>query len=104
MGEERDGVDAVGQGSHVGPAGACGEAVGLPGVEEVADQQRDGRAREDAAVDQFVGEAEDALAEADDEQELDEVVERQAEEAVEVAADEQAHRSLCRGCGGWSSW
>ncbi len=41
VGEEGHGVDAVGQGGDVGAAGAGRELLCLPGVEDVADQDRD---------------------------------------------------------------
>ena len=61
----------------------------LPGVEEVADEQRDRGARQDAAVEQRRRHAEHGAAERVDQQELDEVVEREPEEAVDVAADQE---------------
>jgi hypothetical protein len=95
-GEERDGVDAVRQRADVVPPGAAGERLRLPRVEDVPEQHRDGGAGEDPAVDERGGEAEHAAAERVHEQELHEVVEREAEEAVEVAAHEPRHRA----CGG----
>src|SRR4029453_8865276 len=59
----------------------------------VADHERDGRARQNAAVEQLVREPEHVLAKRRDEQQLDEVVERETEEAVEAAAQEPWHRS-----------
>ncbi len=53
-GEEADGVDAEGEGGD-GFAGAAREADGLPRVEEIARDEGDGDAGEDAADDEFVG-------------------------------------------------
>ena len=55
-GEEADGVDAEGQGGD-GLAGALGEPVRLPRIEEVSRDERDGDSGQDAADDQRLGQA-----------------------------------------------
>ncbi|MFO0974361.1 MAG: hypothetical protein U1A27_13115 [Phycisphaerae bacterium] len=62
----------------------------MQGVEEIANQQADGDTGQDAMEDQLIAHAADGLAERGDDQDLDEVVDRQSEEAVNVALDEPA--------------
>ncbi len=90
--EEGDGVDPVGEGAHVGPSRALGQSARLVGVEQVADQDRHGRSRKHAAVDELRREAEHEPAERVDEKKLDEVVEGEAKEPVDVAGNDRAHR------------
>ena len=61
------------------------------GVEQVADENRDRGARQHAAVDELRRKAEHEPAQRVDEQQLDEVVERETEEPVDVAADDPTH-------------
>ena len=91
MRDQRDRVDAIWQRADIGPPGAFRELVRLPGVEEIADDQRDGAGRQHPPIEQFRRKAEHEPAEIVDEQELDEIIERQAEEAVEITADEGTH-------------
>ena len=91
MGEERDGVDAVRKGADVVPSGALREAPSLDRVADVADEDREGGGRQHAAVDELGREAEDAPAQRVDEQELNEIVEGEAEETVDVAANDPPH-------------
>ena len=88
MREERHGVDAVGQRADVGPPGALRQPLRLERVGEVADEDRNRRARQDPPVDQFRGESEHAAAQRVDQQQLDEIVDGEAEEAVNVAAND----------------
>ena len=60
--EERDGVDPVGQRTHVGPAGALGEPPGLDGVAEITDQNGNGGSRKHATVDDLGRKAQNAAA------------------------------------------
>jgi len=89
-GEEGDGVDPEGEGGDVGPSGAPGEPHRLPGVEQVAHQDRDGGAGEDGPVHQVGREPQRVAAERVDDEQLDQVVEGQAEEPVDVTTDEPA--------------
>jgi hypothetical protein len=94
--EQRHRVDAVRQRGHVAPAGARREPLRLPGVEGVADHDRQRRRRQDRVQQQVDREAEHAGAEAEDQQELDQVVDREAEEAVDVAGLEERLRRAAR--------
>ena len=91
MGEERDRVDAVGQRADVVSARAFGEPPRLNRVGDVPDQDGNRRRRQHAAVDELGREAEHAPAERVDQQELNEIVEREAEETVDVAANDPSH-------------
>jgi hypothetical protein len=88
--EERHRVDAVRQRTDIGPARAPGQPLRLQRVSEVADEHRDRRAGKDAAVDEIGRKAEHAAAHGVDQQQLDQVIDCEAEEAVDVAA----HRSI----------
>jgi hypothetical protein len=70
----------------------------LPGIEEIANQQRNSDARQDLPQDQRFGEAENASAQRDDHQKLDEIVDRKPEEAVNVSAHEPRRRPRLRSC------
>ena len=89
--EERHGVDAVRQRADVGASGALGELLRLPRVVDVADENRHRRARQHAAVDQLGWKPQHEPAQGVDEEQLDEVVEREAEKPVDIAADEPTH-------------
>jgi hypothetical protein len=82
--EERHGVDPVRQRADVLPPRRSGERHRLPRVVEVADQERNGDAREHPPVNQVLREAEHVTAEGIDEQKLNEIVERKPEEAVDI--------------------
>lgn len=90
-GEDGEEAQAVGQGADVLAILLPGEAAGLPGVEEVADEEGDGDGREHAAVEELGRELEQPEAKAGDEEQVDEVVEGEGAEAVEVAANEEFH-------------
>ncbi len=92
-GEEADGVDAEGQRGD-GPPGLAREAHGLPRVEEISGDEGDGDAGQDAADDEGIGQAGDTRAEADDDHELAQVVDEEAEEAIDVAGDKPG-RARC---------
>lgn len=90
--EERGGIDAVGEGSDVVAVESFGESMGLPGIEEVAEEDADGGSGEDVVREEagtFVADHATKGAEIDDEQELDEVVDEQPEESVEITFDKQ---------------
>jgi hypothetical protein len=89
--EDRHRVDAVRQRAAIAAALFPAEQHGLPRVIHVADQHGDGGAGQDVIAHQRRLEAQDEAAQRVDEQELDEVVQRQAEEAVQVGAHEPAH-------------
>ena len=88
---ERHRVDAVRQRAHVGASRALGEPLRLERVGEVADEDRDRGARQHAAVDELGREPEDEAAQRVDEEQLNEIVEGEAEEPVDVAADDPTH-------------
>src|SRR6266850_1637144 len=69
------------------PREGC-EAPGLTGVEEVADEEADRRAGEDPPDDERRVEAADRHRQVEDEEELDQVVDREAEEPVQIPPDE----------------
>ncbi len=73
-----------------GLAGSLGEAVGLPGVKEISGDKRDRDAGQNAADDEGVGQAGQFGAEADDNDELAEVIDEKPKEAVDVVRDEPA--------------
>ena len=75
----------------MGVAGALGEFLGLEGVEQVADEDRHRRSREHAAINEFRREPEDEPAERVYQEELAEIVERQPEKPVNVAANDPSH-------------
>jgi hypothetical protein len=91
MCEHRHRVDAVGQRAQVVAPQPPRDLAGLPRVVQIADQQRDRRARQHLPVQQRVREPEHEPTQRVDEEELHEVVDREAEEPVDVAADEPAH-------------
>jgi hypothetical protein len=84
IGKDGGCVDAVWDGGDVVAAGADGEAAGLPGVEEVSDEDGDGDAGKDLAGYEVDGETADG-GEADDEEEVREAGKEEAEEAVYVS-------------------
>ena len=84
IGEQAHRVDAVGEGGAVVAPLALGKLKGLAGVGQVAHHQTDASSRQDRAKDQAVGIAEYSAAESHDQQDLDQVVEPEAEEAIEV--------------------
>ena len=84
IGEQAHRVDPVGEGGAVVAPLALVELKGLAGVSQVAHHQADASGRQDRAEDQAVGIAEYAAAKGHDQQDLDQVVEPEAEEAIEV--------------------
>ena len=94
MREERDGVDAVGQRTHVRPSRARREPPGLERIRDVAGENRNRGAWQNAAVDEIGRKRQHAATERVDEQELDQVVDRQPEKSVDVAANDPAHHAL----------
>ena len=102
VGEQAHRVDAVRQGGAVAPALPLRQLVGLPGVGEVAHDQADAGGRQDRAEQERVRVPEHAAAEGEDQQDLDQVVQPQAQEAVHIAGYEPAGSGvvarLCHGC------
>ncbi len=92
VGDHRRRVQAERHRADVRAVLAAGEPVGLPGVEKVSRYVGHGDPGEDAAVDHRRGHAHDPDAEGRDQQDLDKVVERDGEEPVHVAPDEELHR------------
>jgi hypothetical protein len=91
MREECHRVDAVRQGADVPPSRSRGESVRLHGVRNVADEDGDRRRRQDGPVDGVRRESENSPTQGVDQQQLNEVVDRQAKEAVDVSADDPRH-------------
>ena len=91
MGEERDRVDAVWQRADVVSACSFGETPRLNRVSDVSHHDGNRRRWQHPAVDKFWGEAEHAPTERVDQEELDQIVEREAEEPVDVAANDPPH-------------
>ncbi|KAG0755790.1 hypothetical protein G6F22_020499 [Rhizopus arrhizus] len=91
-------VQAQRHGGDIVAAGARGQPSRHQGVQQVADQHAEGGAGEHAAEHHVGGELEDPDQGHGDEAEDGEVVDDQAEEAVEVAGNEPATR-----CGGSGS-
>ena len=92
MGEERDRVDAVGQRADVGAAGAFGQPPCLNGVGDVPHHDRNRCRRQHPAVDKLGWEPEHASTERVDQEELNQIVEREAEKPVDVAANDPIAR------------
>src|SRR6185369_16109882 len=80
-----------GQRADVGTPGARRELPRLQGVEQVADEHRHRRARQDPPIDEVGGKPEHAAAQRIDEEKLHQVVDREAEETVDVAAYDPVH-------------
>ena len=108
-GEEADRVDAERQRGD-GLAGLAREPPGLPRIEKISRHERDRDARQDAADHERLGQAGDGRAQADDDDELAEVVDEQAEEAVDVVGTNQpadagrggrSRHADCLAAGGW---
>jgi len=89
-GDEADGIDAVRQCGDIHPAGPDGQLPCLPGIEQVAEQNRKGRARHNPAVDQFRRHSAHVAAQDGNEHQLQQVIDEQPEEPVDVPADEPA--------------
>ena len=86
MGDERDGVDAVGERTDVSSSRPLRQPLRLKRIKQVADENRNRRARQHAPVHQLRRKAEDEPAQGVDEQQLDQIVESQPEETVDVTA------------------
>ncbi|NDF99265.1 MAG: hypothetical protein EB101_10145 [Chitinophagia bacterium] len=86
VGHQADRVDAKRQGGDVVATCADSQTVGLPGVKKVAEQDGDGRRRQDPGDDDFCGDAANRRNEGQDEQKLEEVVDEQAQQAVQISA------------------
>ena len=91
VGEERDRVDAVRQRADVVSARAFGEPPRLNRVGDVPHHDRNRCRRQHPAVDKLGWEAEHASTERVDQQELNQIVEREAEKPVDVAANDPPH-------------
>ncbi len=94
--EERGSVDAVGEGGDVAASEFFGEAVGLPSVVDVSEEDADGCSGENSPVNEagcFFRIAEKGVAKRDDQQELDQIVDEQTEKAIEIPFDKQRKMS-----------
>ena len=92
--EERHRVDAVRQRAHVRTSRARGERARLERVRHVADEDRDRCRWQHLAVEEPGREPEDGAAERIDQQQLNEIVEGEAEEPVEVPSDDPTHTHM----------
>ena len=81
-------VDAIGQGAHVVASLPPSQPHSLPRVEQVAGQDGQGRGGQDLAMDQVRRKAQDGPTEGIDDQQLHQVVDGKAEEAVDVSPHE----------------
>jgi hypothetical protein len=91
VGEERHGVDAVGQRADVLTAGPRRKRASLERIGDVADEDRDRGSRQHPPVNELRREAEHGPAQRVDQEQLDEIVYGKAEESVDVAADDPTH-------------
>ncbi len=91
MRDQGDGVDSVRQRRDVLPSCPFRQPLGLDGIEQVAEENRDRCAGQNPSVHEIGWEPEDEPAQRVDQKQLDEVVEREAEEPVDVAAYEPGH-------------
>ena len=102
MGEQRHRVDAVRQRAHVRTSRARGERARLERVRHVADEDGDRGGWQHTAVEELGRESEDRPTEGVDQQQLNEIVEGEAEEPVYVPADDPTHTpcygSMLDGC------
>ena len=94
VGEQAHGVDAVGQGRAVVALLPRRQAPRQVAVGEVAHQQADAGGGQDRPEDQGIGIAQHAPAEADDQQNLNQVVEPQGETAIQVAGPPWTQHAL----------
>ncbi len=86
-GDETDGIDAVGQGGDIGPAGPDGQPSCLPRIEGIAEEDRQGRAGKDPAVNEFRRHAANIAAKNRDQHQLQKIVDEQPEESVNISAN-----------------
>ena len=80
-------VDAIGQRGYVFPARLPGKLPSLPGVEDIAHQNRNRRPRQNAPEDVTIRQMDQLAAETDDENKLDQIVDHETEETVQIFAD-----------------
>ena len=88
--EEADRVDAVGEGRAIVASFSDAQAIGEPTIIDVADDEAQGDGRKDAPVDECRRIVQQPPAEPHDEENLNEVVERQPEQAVNILPHEPA--------------
>ncbi len=86
--EQAHRVDAVGQRGDVFTPRFARQSARLPGVEKIADQNRNRRARKNPAEDILVRQMNQLAAKTDDENELNQIIDHQTEKAVEIFAHE----------------
>ena len=97
IGEQAGRIDAVRQRGHVGATGLVHQAPRLPRIEHVADQDGHRGPGQDAADHQILGKPAHQRPEDRDQHELQQIVDEQAEEAVDVAAHEVRRSRRGRG-------
>ena len=88
VGEQAGRIDAVRQRGHVGAPGPLHQPARLPCVEHVADQDGHRGSGQDAADHQVLGKPAHQRPQNRDQHELQQIVDEQAEEAVDIAAHE----------------
>src|SRR5581483_739504 len=86
--EKTHGVDAVGQRRHVLAPALARQPARLPGVEKIAEENRDRRAGKNPPENIFVGQMNQLAAQTDDQNELNQIVDHQPEKPVEILAHE----------------
>jgi len=92
--KKRDRVDAVRQGTDVDSTGFVGDLLSLPRIEEVADEKGDRDGWQYLSVQKFVRKSQNISTQCVDQYELNEVVQRQAKEAVDITPNKPAHSDL----------
>lgn len=99
IGEQAHRIDAVGQGGAVGAALQPADPMGLPGIGGIAHHQAHAGGGQDHPEDQAIGIPEHATAEAEDQQDLDQVVQSESEQPVPVAGHQPAGSPFVHGHG-----
>jgi hypothetical protein len=98
VGHETDGVDAERQSGDIVAPRTVGQTVGLPGVKKVSEKNGDGRGGEDPGNDDLEGNSADRRDQGKNQKELEEVIDEEADEAVQISTNEPAgfHRIRLR--------
>ena len=94
IGEQADRVDPIGECCAVIALLLHTQAPCQTGIGEIAHQQADPSGRKNLSEQQGIGIAQHAAAEADDEQDLNQVVQTQGQESIQVAGPPRTHGPL----------
>ena len=86
--KQAHGVDAVRKRGDILTPRFARQAARLPGIEKVAEQDRDRRAGKNPAEDILVRQMNQLAAKTDDKNELNQIIDHQTEKAVEIFAHE----------------